>query len=243
MEHQCIGDESELYQQSMRSDWQSRVRRIDRFRLLRPSSRAEMQGRFCQLLWQNRSREKKAASTADNTDWATFRTEGRSIIVGATSLLPGQELALAPPELNNEPSVTNSRMATSDGRLESPCRYRTRHRIGRIPVGFLGLLVAIVLWGTAYKFSLYHQHPTPSMRGQVAKLWLENRSGLVAPPRTVKGTPNDHIRPHAFAARRQTAISLVSVPWCPENRPDIQRPTSRVPIPSRSPPSFQLCLG
>lgn len=151
-------------------------------------------------------------------------------------------MAPKPHELNDESSVTNSRMATSDGCFELPCRYRIGNRIRRIPVGFLGLMVAIVLWGTAYKYSLYHQHPAPSVRVQVAKLWLENRSSFAVPLRVMKRIPNDGASLQAFATVSQPAISLVSVSWCPEDFPERQSSTAGFPIPSRSPPSFQLCL-
>jgi hypothetical protein len=38
--------------------------------------------------------------------------------------------------------------------------------------GLLGLALSVVLWGTGYKLSLYHPHPSPSVRVGVAKLWI-----------------------------------------------------------------------
>ena len=225
----------------MRSEWQIRARRTGR-QAMKPTSTRNGQGRLCRPGWQNRSQKTNAANNVDSRECAPFCNLGLSIIVGGTSLQTGRELSPTSQELNELPSVANSRMATSDGRLGLPCCYRIGAQIRLIPVGFLGLMVAIVLWGSAYKFSLYHQHPAPSMRGQVAKLWLENRSSFVVPLRVIKRIPNDRTNLQPFATVRHPAISLVSVPWCPEDFPERQSPTAGFPIPSRSPPSFQLCL-
>ena len=225
----------------MRSEWHSRARRSGRLRPT-PASTRTGQAKLWQLPWQNRSWKVSAGNFFDDPACATFCNVVRSIIVGADPLQTRRELAPTPHELNDSPSVTNCRMATRDGRLGLPCCYRIGAPIRRIPVGFLGLMVAIVLWGSAYKFSLYHQHPAPSMRGQVAKLWLENRSSFVVPLRVIKRIPNDRTYLQAFATLRHSAISLASVPWCPEDLPEKQNPTAGFPIPSRSPPSFQLCL-
>jgi hypothetical protein len=36
----------------------------------------------------------------------------------------------------------------------------------------LGLSLAVVLWGTGYKLSLYRPHPSPAVRVSAAKLWV-----------------------------------------------------------------------
>lgn len=42
-------------------------------------------------------------------------------------------------------------------------------------LGILGLAIAVVLWGTGYKLSLYHRHPAPPPV-PIAKLWVESRN-------------------------------------------------------------------
>lgn len=42
-------------------------------------------------------------------------------------------------------------------------------------LGLIGLGLAVVFLGAAYKLSLYHPHPAPSMRASVVKLWIETR--------------------------------------------------------------------
>ena len=144
-------------------------------------------------------------------------------------------------EMSELPSFVNSRMANGHDGPGLSCRNRSRHRIRPIPFVFWGLIAAIVIWGMEYKLSLYNQHPAPSMRVQVAKLWLENRSNFVVPART-KEIPSDRTHLQAFAAPRQSAVSLVSVSWRPVNIAERRSPTDGLPIPSRSPPLVQLGL-
>jgi hypothetical protein len=44
-----------------------------------------------------------------------------------------------------------------------------------LTLSFLGLALAVVLWGLEYKVSLYHPHPNHSARVGVAKLWVGPR--------------------------------------------------------------------
>lgn len=112
-----------------------------------------------------------------------------------------------------------------------------------IPVGLLGLIVAIVLWGTAYKLSLYHPHPAPTMRTQVAKLWLETRVSYVVPLREIKGFPDARTHLHASAVQDRPPAGLIGVPGYPDDVPAKLILPAAFSIPSRSPPSFSLCLG
>ena len=146
-------------------------------------------------------------------------------------LLPKQELT----ELS---SFAIFRMA---GRENYPGSHR-RHACGKllspITVGLLGLMVAIVLWGTAYKLSLYHPHPTPIARAQVAKLWVESRASYVVPLKEIRDIPNDRSHMDALAAQSVPAFVLVGVFWSAD---DIFRKRfypSAFPVPSRSPPSL-----
>jgi hypothetical protein len=52
-----------------------------------------------------------------------------------------------------------------------------------LSIGLLGLALAVVLWGTRYKLSLYRPHPVPSLRASVAKLWVGPKTSVY-----IKGT-------------------------------------------------------
>jgi hypothetical protein len=45
-------------------------------------------------------------------------------------------------------------------------------------IGLIVLALAIVLWGIAYRLSLYRPHPGPSARVSVAKLWAGPRKAI-----------------------------------------------------------------
>ncbi len=46
-------------------------------------------------------------------------------------------------------------------------------------LGFIGLAIAVALWGFSYKLSLYRQHSGASSPISVAKLWIESRNASV----------------------------------------------------------------
>jgi len=57
----------------------------------------------------------------------------------------------------------------------------------------LGLAVAIALWGSIYKLSLYNSHPTPTQRNLVAKLWIGPQvDRAVKPARVSQKLPLNH---------------------------------------------------
>lgn len=106
--------------------------------------------------------------------------------------------------------------------------------------GFLGLILTIFLWGTAYRLSLYHPHPTPSARTRVAKLWSETRSSELVSHRTIKDKTNAGMDVHALVTRNQpfvrSAGTLASLA-------DLSRRQAVAPalqIPARSPPSCRF---
>lgn len=146
-------------------------------------------------------------------------------------------------ELIDLPSFAIHRMTTRDSGCGLSCPDRRGRWHGLIPAGFLGLIVAIVLWGTAYKLSLYHPHPAPTMRTQVAKLWVETRVSYVVSLRQVKGLPDVATHLHALAVQSRPPAGLIGVPGAPFEVPSKDTRTALGPIPSRSPPSLSLCLG
>ena len=65
-------------------------------------------------------------------------------------------------------------------RMPTRCGYPLWKQLFKpCTLGILGLAIAVVLWGTGYKLSLYHLHPTPSPV-PVAKLWIESRNASLA---------------------------------------------------------------
>jgi len=107
----------------------------------------------------------------------------------------------------------------------------------------LGLIIAIFLWGTAYKLSLYRPHPAPSTRTQVAKLWLETRISYVVPLREIKGLPDVHTHLHALAVQDRPPAGLIGDPGYSDDVPAKLILPAAFSISSRPPPSFSLCLG
>ena len=64
-------------------------------------------------------------------------------------------------------------------RTQTLCVYPTWKQILRPCVlGIIGLAIAVVLWGFAYKLSLYHRRAAPSSV-TVAKLWIESRNAFM----------------------------------------------------------------
>jgi len=54
-----------------------------------------------------------------------------------------------------------------------------KRRFSPCAIGIVGLALAVVLWGTGYRLSLYHHHATSSVI-PVAKLWIESRNASMA---------------------------------------------------------------
>lgn len=78
--------------------------------------------------------------------------------------------------------------ATAIGTQESFLARRTRTKSPKSlwkqifrpsALGFIGLAIAVALWGFSYKLSLYDRHTGPSSRISVAKLWIESRNASV----------------------------------------------------------------
>ena len=78
--------------------------------------------------------------------------------------------------MNGEPGfyLTTRSALACDGQRASPAGFRAGRRVTSrlLAIGLIGLSLAVVLWGTGYKVSLYHPHPSPSVRVGVAKLWI-----------------------------------------------------------------------
>jgi len=118
-----------------------------------------------------------------------------------------------------------------------------RQTLSPISFGFIGLMIAIVLWGTSYKLSLYFPHLAHSSRAQVAKLWIEPRSASTTSIRGLKGKSSRVTGSQAFTASNQPLLNLDHAAVSPNERWDQGILISACLIPSRSPPSVCLCLG
>ena len=164
-----------------------------------------------------------------------------SIMVGV--ILFPDEMGISPDnqELTVFSSFPKPRMTIRDKGRGVDRQHCCARLLSPISVGFLGLVVAIVLWGTAYKLSLYHPYPSPSSRTQVAKLWLETRTSQFISLREFKGKLSHRMDLHALAAPNRPFAGLSGVPGYPDAQPEQQPLTVALRIPSRSPP-FQLCL-
>lgn len=138
-------------------------------------------------------------------------------------------------------SVT--RTAISNTGSGSLCSDRPQRWHSPTLVGFLGLIVAIVLWGTAYKLSLYHPHPAPSTRNQVAKLWLETRVSYAVSLREIKEFPKVRTDADALAVHNPPSAGLIEVLHDHHDVAPKNICTAILPMPSRPPPSLSLCLG
>ena len=106
-----------------------------------------------------------------------------------------------------------------------------------VSIFLLGLVLAVVLWGLAYRLSLYHPHPDQSGRTNVAKLWVGPRQNQPSPSGTmVSDWSPMHRQP------------ILLVPYY-LSRTEIQRQIAFVPVDKefhrrqrvlRSPPSQSL---
>ncbi len=117
------------------------------------------------------------------------------------------------------------------------------HTLSPISFGFFGLMIAIVLWGTSYKLSLYFPHLAHTSPTQVAKLWLQPRSASLDAVHGVKGKPNRVTFTQALTASHSPLPNQDHATLSPEGRCDQGIVTPARLIPPRSPPSFLICLG
>ncbi len=124
-----------------------------------------------------------------------------------------------------------------------PERLNCFQILSPISMGFLGLIIAIVLWGTAYKLSLYHSHLAPASRTQVAKLWLEPRTTDVVSVRQNHRQSNSSTGTKALDTQRRLSPGLVRIAGFPNHLCERQIRIFAFPKPSRSPPSSGRCLS
>jgi hypothetical protein len=68
--------------------------------------------------------------------------------------------------------VCYSEPASPPPHRSTPSSANRRATSRLLASGLIGLALAVVLWGTGYKLSLYRPHPSPSVRVGVAKLWV-----------------------------------------------------------------------
>ena len=108
-------------------------------------------------------------------------------------------------------------------------------------LGLVGLAIAIVLWGTGYRLSLYCPHPAHSSRVPVAKLWTEPRIPSLAAisARTAKS----HLLPgpQAFPATCRLPPSLNRATGSCLCRRYRGITSHDFLIPFRSPPTHSFC--
>jgi hypothetical protein len=92
-------------------------------------------------------------------------------VSGLIDLARNVPVAAAPPESGSSlcPDAACGTMG-----LRKRSQWRNLLRLPALAL--VGLAVAIVLWGLAYKLSLYQPHPTPSERASVAKVCTGPRS-------------------------------------------------------------------
>jgi hypothetical protein len=133
--------------------------------------------------------------------------------------------------------------ATRESGVGSPVEPKPERRscgriLSPISIGFMGLITAIVLWGTAYKLSLYHPHLAPGSRTQVAKLWQESRTSYVVAIAKIKGKSSHRLGLQDFAAPNRLFPCLAHTPGFPDGLHKPKILGFALPIPSRSPPLF-----
>lgn len=123
-------------------------------------------------------------------------------------------------------------------------------RLGLLPwklqpgrLGFLALGLAIFLWGTAYKLSLYQVHQDHTVRVSAARLWEDTRSTRTVIDELRKGrtelTPGFSVLSAAGHRMNLVDLGLVekSVPRLPFLAPVFPI------LPSRAPPLRSFCLA
>ncbi len=109
-------------------------------------------------------------------------------------------------------------------------------------LGFVGLAIAVTLWGFGYKLSLYLHPPNTVSRVSVARLWFEQRNSFVAATPRPGARANGFSRLHPFEVPAQRFPRLSPGVTCvvPYDARGVRIFHSL--IPSRGPPSFIFLL-
>ncbi len=141
------------------------------------------------------------------TDWLP-----RSLVSRGACTMPQPGGA----QMNGEPAfnLTLRSALACDPQLASPAGFHAGRRVTSrlLACGLIGLALAVVLWGTGYKLSLYRPHPSPSVRVGVAKLWVgPQRSACVRSKTTAQPTPDFQllvVSKPAFSCNAEAPLDL-----------------------------------
>jgi len=84
-------------------------------------------------------------------------------------------------------------------------------------IGFVGLAVAVAMWGFAYRLSLYHPDQNRPARTSVAKMWLGPEGTLLASKNRLKSQPRlrwtpDSVETHEVETASETHDRVLAAP-------------------------------
>jgi hypothetical protein len=184
-------------------------------------------------------RQQKFARTASNVP------SGTESILMAFVLRRPKALSAEMPSPNPSPITASALLENARLiRTQVPSRYPSWMQMFRpCALGLIGLIIAVVLWGTGYKLSLYHHDAAPSSKVPVAKFWIESRTAPMAAVSRLKA--KSHLVPgsQAFSAPIQRLPLLSRAAAC--IFPVCARGVVyfNFLIPFRSPPSHRFCLA
>jgi hypothetical protein len=174
---------------------------------------------------------------------ATFLRLQKSIIIVSNPFHKERSLSPKSQELTDCPASPKFLLTTRESGVECHVQPTPEWRscarfLSPISIAFMGLITAIVLWGTAYKLSLYHPHVAPGSPTQVAKLWLETRTSYVVSIAKIKGRSSHTFCLQDFTAPNRLLLGLPRVPGFPDDLHERQILRFALPRASRSPPLF-----
>ena len=106
-------------------------------------------------------------------------------------------------------------------------------------LGLIGLGLAVVFLGAAYKLSLYHRHSAPSMRASVVKLWIETRHPHIRPAAR-RGTRFAPVTPQAISSHVRPLPALGRAAACSLGGLTLRIASLAFLIPFRSPPTHRF---
>jgi hypothetical protein len=129
-------------------------------------------------------------------------------------------------------------------RTQASSRYPSLRQVFRPgALGFIGLAIAVALWGFGYKLSLYYPRADSTSRVPVAKLWIKQRNAPVAAASSLKAKshriPGSQVFPLRIQGLRRLARAVACiVPVC-------RRGVTYFDflIPFRSPPTQRFSLA
>lgn len=133
----------------------------------------------------------------------------------------------------------------SDTSSNAICLFRSS-RLPRIlrpaTLAFIGLALAVALWGFGYKLSRYNPNQDVSTKASVAKLWDEHHTLSADSAPTVRVIPAQSVDVHLLAALPTLQSTPRVLGYCTVEQQSLPSGPFKALLPLRSPPSPSFWL-